>query len=182
MIPATTDENGHSLKLLLHLAIQQASPDAVFRFANDQDAIVRAIAARRLATDKLLEERAYRFALELSDDPKSKRRELSAYLLGQIGTPKYPYKTESVAILEKLAKDRSAAVRGAAIVALGHLEAKSSKTLILESLDDPDAGVVDSASYALWAIGRTEKDKRRLCAAVKRFDSKTRQTIDLWDD
>lgn len=73
-------------------------------------------------------------------------------------------------------------MRGAAIVGLGHLKSKSSKKLVLAALNDPDAGVVECASFALWAIGRTKADQKKLHAAVKRFDGKTRKTIDLWDD
>jgi hypothetical protein len=54
--------------------------------------------------------------------------------------------------------------------------------LILALLNDPDAGVVGCASFALWAIGRTEADQKKLHIAVSRFDAKTRKTIDMWED
>jgi HEAT repeat protein len=79
-------------------------------------------------------------------------------------------------------RDSDPAVRGVAIVGLGHLRSKTSKALILDALNDPDPGVVDCASFALWAIGKTKADEDKLRAAVNRFDEKTRKTIDLWDD
>jgi hypothetical protein len=54
--------------------------------------------------------------------------------------------------------------------------------LILDAPHDQDAGVVDSASFALWAIGKTKADDEKLRAAIQRFDEKTRATIHLWED
>lgn len=49
-------------------------------------------------------------------------------------------------------------------------------------LNDPDAGVVDCASFALWAIGKSKADEKKLRDAVNGFDEKIRRTFDLWED
>jgi HEAT repeat protein len=168
--------------MLLHIAIEQFPPDTVFAFVTDKDRIVGVMAAQRLMTDPDLAQRTFEYAVELAGRKNSWHRELAAFILGDLCPPELPYKDEAVPILESMARDTKPAVRGAAMSALGRLRSVSSKGLILAALDDADAGVVSCASYALWAIGRTKADQARLRAAVSRFDKKTREGIDLWDD
>jgi HEAT repeat protein len=182
MIPDGSDKDGHSLRMLLHVAIKQFPPEVAYDFLLDKDRLVARMAASRLMGERSLAERTFKYAVELAGGKNAWLRELAAFILGQLCAPDNPYKDRSVPFLESLAHDSEPAVRGAAIVSLGHLESKASKDLILDALNDPDPGVVDCASYALWAIGKTKADEDKLRAAVNRFDEKTRKTIDLWDD
>jgi HEAT repeat protein len=182
MIPDISDKDGHSLRMLLHVAIKQFPPEVAYDFLLDKDRLVGAMAALRLQMEPSLGERTFNYAVELSGHKNAWHRELAAFILGQLCPPDYPFKSRAVPVLESLVRDSEPAVRGAAIVALGHLESKASKELVLAALNDPDAGVVGCASFALWAIGKTKADEDKLRAAVNRFDEKTRKTIDLWDD
>jgi hypothetical protein len=182
MIPDGSDKDGHSLRMLLQFAIKHFPREAVFDFVTDKDRIVGTMAAQRLQMESKWGERTFEFAIDLASHKSARHRELAAYILGQLCLPDYPYKRRSLPILESLARDPEPAVRGASIVAIGHLRAKSSKGLVLGALDDRDAGVVDCASFALWAIGKSKADREKLRAAVKRFDEKTRAAIDLWED
>jgi hypothetical protein len=182
MIPDTSDKDGHSLRMLLQVAIKQFPPEVAYDFLLDKDRLVGAMAAQHLQMEPSLGERTFTYAVELSGHKNAWHRELAGFILGQLCPPDYPYKNRAVPILESLVRDLDPAVRGAAIVGLGHLKSKGSKKLVLAALKDLDAGIVGCASYALWAIGRTKADQEKLHAAVHRFDEKTRQTIDLWDD
>jgi hypothetical protein len=182
MIPEGTDKDGHSLRMLLHVALKQFPLDAIYDFVTDKDRVVAVLAAQRLQMEPKLGERTFDFAVKLASEKNAWHRELGGFILGQLCPPEYPYKDRSVPILESLAQDSEPAVRGASIVGLGHLRSKSSKRLILDALRDSDAGVVDCASFALWAIGRSKADREKLLEAVKRFDEKTRATIDLWEE
>jgi HEAT repeat protein len=182
MIPDGTDKEGHSLRMLLQVAIKQFPLEVAYDFLLDKDRLVARMAASRLMGERGLAERTFKYAVELANGKNAWYRELAAFILGQLCAPDNPYKNRSVPILESLAQDSKPAVRGAAIVALGHLRSEASKELVLTALNDSDEGVVGCASYALWAIGRTKADQEKLHAAVNRFDEKTRKTIDLWED
>ena len=183
MIPDGSDKSGHSVRMLLQFAIDRFPEKTVFDFVTDKDRIVAAMAARRLQADrKLRAERAFHFTVELARHKNAWHRELAAFILGQLRTPDYPFKAESIPILESLARDPDAEVRGEAIISLGRLESGSSKQLILEALNDPDPGVVECVAFALSCVGRSEADMQRLRKAVRRFDEKTQKTIDLWED
>lgn len=181
MIPDCSDKDGHSLRMLLQFAIKQFPPDVIFEFVLDKDRIVGAKAASHLMNNRDLAERTFNYALELAGHKNAWHRELAGFILGQLCAPELPYKDASVPILESLAQDPQPPVRGAAIVGLGHLESKGSKQSVLAALNDPDAGVVNCASFALWAIGKTKADEKKLRDALNRFDERTRRTIHLWD-
>ncbi len=168
--------------MLLQVGIKYFPPEVAYDFLLDKDRLVAAKAASRLHGERGLAERTFKYAVELAGGKTAWYRELAAFILGQLCAPDYPYKDRSVPILETLAKDPKPAVRGAAIVGIGHLVSKTSKKVVLAALSDPDAGVVECAAYALWAIGRTKADLKKLHAAVNRFDEKTRKTIDTWED
>ena len=182
MIPDGSDKDGHSLRMLLQVGIKQFPAEVAYDFLLDKDRLVATKAASRLMGEKSLAERTFKYTVELARSKSAWHRELAAFILGQLCSPDYPYKDRSVPVLETLARDPKPAVRGAAIVGLGHLESKASKKLILAVLNDPDAGVVGCASFALWAIGRTKADQKKLHIAVSRFDAKTRKSIDMWED
>jgi len=182
MIPDGADKDGHSLRMLLHVGIKQFPPEVAYDFLLDKDRMVGAMAAQRLQMEPTPGERTFNYAVKLAGHKNAWHRELAAFILGQLCPPDNPYKDRSVPILETLAQDFEPAVRGAAIVSLGHLESKASKELVLAALNDSDAGVVGCASFALWAIGRTKADQEKLHAAVNRFDERTRKTIDLWEE
>ncbi|HKV54514.1 MAG TPA: HEAT repeat domain-containing protein [Candidatus Binataceae bacterium] len=182
MIPDGTDKPGHSLKMLLQFAIKQFPGEVLFDFVLDKDSIVRTMAARRLQNEPDLAERTFAFACTLAQQKRGWQKEIAAFILGQLCPPNYPFKDKSIPVLNSLAKDPEPAVRGAAIVGLGHLGAVESKELVLIALNDPDPGVVGCASYALWALGKTAADVDKVRAARNRFDEKARLTIDLWED
>lgn len=70
-------------------------------------------------------EETFRKALELCNSQIDIHREVGAFLLGQLGTPKFPFAEMSIPILlSRIEKDSSPDVRAAAAAGIGHLSAK----------------------------------------------------------
>jgi hypothetical protein len=131
VIPDTTDRSGqHSLRLLLRAGIERFPDEVALNFLYDKDRIVAAVTAQMVRTLSKFVDRAFAEAVKLSEDKAAFRRELSAYILGQLGPPEFKYKDQSVPILTRLCTDTSGDVRGGAIVALGHLKAENCKDII----------------------------------------------------
>lgn len=66
MIPDGSDKDGHSLRMLLYVAIKQFPPEVVYDFVLDKDRVVGAMAAQHLQMEPNLGERTFTFAVELS--------------------------------------------------------------------------------------------------------------------
>lgn len=88
--------------------------------------------------------------LKLCESRSSVDRELGAFGLGQLGTPRKPFARESEPVLRRLARsDRNRNVRSAAISALGHLQRASSVPTLLECVHDRCATCRASVAFAL---------------------------------
>jgi HEAT repeat protein len=72
-------------------------------------------------------------------------------LLGQLGTPSYPYREESLPLLKEAWHDPNTYVREGVISALGHLSAIELIDLILEAARDQNADIRSAAAAALDA-------------------------------
>ncbi len=183
MIPDTTDRSGqHSLRLLLRAGIERFPDDMVLSFLYNKDHIVAAVTAQMVRTPSKFVDRAFTEAIKLSKEKAAFRRELSTYILGQLGPPEFKYKDQSVPILTRLCADTSGDVRGGAIVALGHLEAGDCKDIILDALNDTDESVIESAAFSLWKLGLTSDDKKLMEAASKQCSKRTRESIEDYID
>src|ERR1700761_2853446 len=82
MIDISTDESGHSLRMLVWQAIRLYPTASLFPFLNDPDVIVRSIAAREIqmrgGRDVL------KRTLKLLEGGKAQQREMAAFILGQL--------------------------------------------------------------------------------------------------
>jgi HEAT repeat protein len=111
---------------------------------------VRDTAARELQIRG--ERSAFERAVQLLKYKAAYKRETATFLLGQLGTPKYPYRAESIPLIEKMCKDKDISVRNTAITSLGHLRAKESIGLMLEAAHDEDASIRIAAAFALSMV------------------------------
>lgn len=148
------DHSTETLKLLASQALKAWNTDAVLSLLSDSDYIVRTMAARELQVrgDKKIFDHVIGFESSKTDH----MREICAFILGQLGTPKNPFKKESIPILLKLFADANAEVRVAAAVSLGKicfdgmpLEVENA---LYRAVSDEDAdvrcGVGSSLGYA----------------------------------
>lgn len=177
-IDSGTDKPGHSLRMLLHLALKTLPDDAVYDLLYDKDPAVATMAARHLQNKKDSGQRTFSEAIKLCKSSQGRHRELGAFILGQLSAPRHPYKKQSLSLLDKLSQDQQSAVRAAAIAALGHLKARSHKQVIINALADDNKGVVQCAVYALWALGLTGTDRVLLKdCGYKTEDAETKRWI-----
>jgi HEAT repeat protein len=108
-----------TLRRILWDALKEYSVDQLFELIKDKDCIVRTSAAKRLQLiggDKVFYE-----IKKLVESEYSEVREISAFILGQLGTPNKSFKNDTIPILTSLSNDENIDVRIAAIYALGHL-------------------------------------------------------------
>jgi hypothetical protein len=130
MIDTGTDRKGHSLRMLVAQALRDYRTEALLPLLKDKDAIVRSAVARQLQLRggaTVLAE-----ALSLLRDPIDQSREIAAFVLGQLGTPRAPYRSKSVrALMDLLSREKSVAVLASALSSLGHLRAQEAVPHVL---------------------------------------------------
>lgn len=160
MIDLSTDKPGHSLRTLVWQAIREYRTGALFPFLLDKDTVVRTIAARELQVRGT--KPVFEHALHLATRRSRTAREIGAFILGQLGTPKRPFRRESLPMLCKLADDKDAEVRSAAISSLGHLKAEGALQILVRAASDPEACVRFSAASALGGLRKSAVARRAL--------------------
>jgi HEAT repeat protein len=140
---------GGSIDILLWQALQLYPTEALFGFIVDKSYRVRMAAARELHIRG--ENVAFEWAKELLGARAVYKREIAVFLLGQLGTPDYPYREESLPLLKDAWHDPNADVRAGVIDALGHLRAIELIDLILEAARDQNADIRMAAASTLDA-------------------------------
>jgi len=155
------DASDSTLRLILWQALGNYPTERLLELLCDPDAIVRTAAAKQLhlRPSQIVFERA----VTLISSSKSYLREIAAFLLGQLGTPKMTYKGDSVLILTKVVReDRSGAVRSTAVAALGHLSASEATDTLLKAAQDRSEKVRLSVAFALGRVSASEEVVRTL--------------------
>ncbi len=166
------DPSNSTLHFILWQALKSYSTDELIVFLKDSDYIVRTAVAKELhirGSPEIFEEAQHFFS-----DEKDCVREIGAFLLGQLGTPTFPYREKSIPILvDLLEKDNSFEVRSAAAAALGHLgserpiEDEAVCTSLLNRATDTSADVRACVAYALSSLKystRIEQTLYQLCS------------------
>ena len=91
-------------------------------------------------------------ARDMSCDSQPGRRALSADLLGQLGTPERPYRSESIPIILRLLKDEDNGVVLSSVVAVGHLAAVECVDQVVELSFSNDACVRSGVAFSLGRV------------------------------
>lgn len=160
MIDISTDKPGETIRALVWQALKQYRNEHLYQFLHDKSPIVRTIAARELQIRGAKD--TFRKMEILARSESAVLKELCAFILGQLGTPKAPYKNESIPYLLALSADKSPNVRSAAIAALGHLRADDKQTIILKAAKDKSPKVRLAAAAALIHLKRSASSTKCL--------------------
>lgn len=140
---------GGSIDILVGQALENYSTEALLSLLVDRSYTVRSIAARKL---KLRGERvSFEKAKELLKARAAYKREIAVNLLAQLGTPNFPYREETLPLLEAAWNDKNVDVRAGVIDALGHLRAIELIDIMLEAAQDQNADIRASAAAAFDA-------------------------------
>ena len=100
-------------------------------------------------------------AVRLCESPEASDRCLGADVLGQLGTPRMPFRDESVVVLRPMLRDPDPSVIRCAAVALGHLQAKEALDDLIALRAHPDAEVRHAVAFSLMS-----HDEPRAVAAL----------------
>lgn len=137
-----------SLRLLVFQALKGYETKVLFQFLGDRSSIVRTAAARELQMRGGND--VFQKGVELLGSKSAVKREIGAFLLGQLGTPNMPFRDETIPLLEsRLREDPFPAVREAAAAALGHLHAVQSVDALISAADDETAQVRAAIAFSL---------------------------------
>lgn len=111
------------------------------------------------------EHRSFEYAISLLSDKRPYMREIGVFILGQLGTPDFPYKSESTQLIaERLTSDKSYAVRVAAAAALGQLKAIDQLDVLIRATSDESADVRACVAFALTLMKRRPRAREALRA------------------
>lgn len=169
MIDNGVDKQNSSLRMLVSQALRSYPTIHLHPFLEDKNVVVRTAAARELQMRG--EASSFEYAISLLSDKRAYMREIGVFILGQLGTPGYPYKNDSTQLIaERLISDRSRAVRAAAAAALGHLEAFDELDILIRAASDESADVRACVAFALTRMRRRPKAREAL-RALRNDDS-----------
>jgi HEAT repeat protein len=161
MIASGIDKDGESLRLLVAQALRAYPTQSLYPFLEDKSVVVRSAAAREVQIRG--ESISFEASIGLTGDKRAYVREIAVFILGQLGTPNYPFRERSIPIIsDRLALDKSAAVRAAAAAALGHLNAYESLDTLAGAASDASAEVRACTAFALNNMKRRRKARELL--------------------
>jgi HEAT repeat protein len=177
MITTGVDKDGESLRLLVAQALRSYPTDSLYPFLMDLSVLVRSAAAREIQNRG--EDESFQYAVNLLHDRRAVVREMGVFVLGQHGTPTYPYKKESIPLItERLVSDKSAAVRAAAAAALGHLGAHVALDALIGAATDKSTEVRACVAFALTRMKRHARARE----ALRAFKSDENAEVRSWAD
>jgi len=164
-----------TLRLLVYQALKHYAEEALLPMLEDGSSIVRTAVARELQLRG--GERTFTRAVALLTSPKVSNREITVFLLGQLGTPHFPFKQQTIPLIEsRLIEDQSEEVREAAAAALGHQADALSVPALLRAATDP-SGCVRSAVAA--SLGQFRSDPL-VASALRQLAEDTDDAVRDW--
>lgn len=155
------DITDSTLRFILWKALREYSTDELLELLEDKDVIVRTSAAKQLQLRP--ETKVYHAVMQLVENQKAYKREMGAFVLGQFGTPNFPYKEQSVFVLARLFDDFSADVRATAVASIGHLgsEKPNDNEILLDKIiklsTDLNENVRLCCAYTLGSFIKSQK-------------------------
>lgn len=169
--------------MLVAQALRDYPDKSLLKLISDEDRIVRTAAARQLQMNG--GKHVFNEVESSLNDERDFVREISAFILGQLGTPDRPFKDQSIPHLKRLLRDPSNDVRATAVSAIGHLFLSShdmpsdvSKELLSNSYD-LDISVRDNAALALGSSTGDDVVVSRLNELLSDEDSDVRSSAEL---
>ena len=137
-----------TLRLLVYQALKHYTEEALLPMLEDGCSIVRTAVARELQLRG--GEPTFARASMLLQSPKAGDREIAVFLLGQLGTPHFPFRQQACPLVEaRLIEDQVEAIREAAAATLGHQASTASVPILLRAATDPSATVRAAVAASL---------------------------------
>ena len=175
---AAWKETGNSVNHLVWLGLKSYNVTALITFLDDREYFVRFMAAQQLHLRP--SRRVFNHAAMLLRSQSMRKREIGAYMLSQLGTPRRPYKKESTRILLRaLARERNAAVRAMIILALGKLEARPALRRVLSFANDRAPQVRREVAFYIGMIycDRSKSIPSRFMRLLRNFNAERSRVV-----
>jgi HEAT repeat protein len=170
------DSDDDSLKLsryFVQKGMSDLSPSQLIDLLTEDDQIVRSSAGFLLHLSGGSSEDFDRITA-LATHVDAHVREVAAYVLGQFGTPDYPFRAASIPLLSRMTRDADDEVRVSAISALGHLQGDDAWESILSAATDPSPDVRSVVAFLLEFLDGSERSVAALRALAGDLDSDVR--------
>jgi len=171
----------NSVQHLIWRGLKDFPTPGVFLYLEDANVIVRSEAAHRL---QLRPSRTvFLHVAKLLKSTTVYKREVAAFTLGQLGTPKRPYKKDSTRVLlQALKTESNAIVRSTIIVALGQLKAEKALRRIVPFAKDRSPGVRAAVATAIGEIycERSKDIPPRLMRLVRKLRTDRSRSVREW--
>jgi HEAT repeat protein len=164
-----------AIELALFYMFRDFPTKVLLKYLVDRSWRVRLAAAHELEVRG--ERVAFDWAKELLTARAAYKREIATHILGQLGTPNYPYREESLVLLKEAWHDKDSHVREGVICALGHLCAVELIDLILEAAQAPEAEVRCAAAFAFY---RNSFDDPRAEQALIKLRDDQNEEVRYW--
>ncbi len=175
------DSSESTLRLLASESLKKWSLKGVLKLLTDDDYIVRTLAARELQIRG--DHEIYDYVVDLVKDDKDYIREIAAFVLGQLATPKMPFKDNSVPLLLNLITDESYEVRATTAASLGHLcfekMPEDVEVALLKASNDCNSDVRACTGYALGNSTGSEEVIQTLRNLLKDESKEVRDYAEL---
>lgn len=172
------DASDSTLRLIVWKALQRYSTAKLIALLSDHDPIVRTSSAKQLHLRG--SKTVFRKAAELCEQERDDLREIGAFLLGQLGTPKRPFRKESIPIVSNLLmNDSSHQVRAAAAAAIGHLGATEASRELIDMAGDSSPEVRACIAFALGAMKPSQEIANVLRSLSHDQDNEVREWAEL---
>jgi HEAT repeat protein len=169
----TDDETGMLSRYFVRKGMSDCSTSQLIDLLTDDDQIVRSSAGFLLHISGGDNADFERLA-ELASHAEAYVREVAAYVLGQFGTPDYPFHAQSIPLLSRMAHDANDEVRLAAVSALGHLRGDAAWEVILASAKDSSPNVRWVVAWLLEFMDGSEHSVAALVMLTSDPDSDVR--------
>ena len=170
-----------SMKLSRHFVckgMQDLSTTTLINILSDDDPIVRSCAGLVLHL-RGGDTETFRAIASLTTDSRTIVREVATFVLGQFGTPNYPFRQESIPLLIDLCDDPEDEVRGEAIAALAHLNAIEAKSKIMTLAIDRSPDIRSGVAHYMAILEPSRNVIDLLNKLSKDVDAEVRQAA-LW--
>jgi HEAT repeat protein len=150
------DDNSKLSRYFVRKGMSDLSTSQLIDILTDDDHIVRSCAGFLLHLSGGSSEDFDRI-VGLTAHAEAYVREAAAYVLGQFGTPEYPFRAASVPLLTRMAHDADDEVRLSAVSALGHLRGDDAWEVILSAATDSSPDVRWVVAFLLEFMDGSER-------------------------
>jgi len=158
--------------------------EEIYDCLTNEDYRVRSFAAQTIQVSYATE-RSFKISVKMLSSSQAYQREIGAYILGQLGTPKMPFVKESLPLLYKLFEDNDEEVVVVSISSVAHLwsytDSSDNESInkIIEFTKHKNPEIRISAVMALASSKYTKKVRETIYKLLNDEDEEVREWAEV---